>query len=46
MQEMDTGVAPEARSEVYPSIEASKLAGSLKDKVAFVTGAGMHSNSL
>ena len=37
---MSLGVAPETRTHVYPAIEASNFVGALKDKVAFVTGAG------
>jgi len=37
---MSLGVAPETRTGVYPAIEANNFIGALKDKVAFVTGAG------
>ncbi len=37
---MSLGVAPEIHINVYPAIEASNFVGALKDKVAFVTGAG------
>jgi len=34
------GVAPETHHDVYPALEASKFMGTLKDKAAFITGAG------
>jgi len=37
---MSLGVAPETRAAVYPAIQTSNFVGALKDKVAFVTGAG------
>ncbi|KLO14714.1 NAD-binding protein [Schizopora paradoxa] len=37
---MTFGVSPETHNDIYPAIEASKFSGALKDKVAFVTGAG------
>lgn len=37
---MSLGVAPETRVDVYPAIDPSNFVGALKDKVAFVTGAG------
>lgn len=38
------GIAPETRTHVYPAIDPSNFVGALKDKVAFVTGAGQPSN--
>ncbi len=43
---MSLGVAPDTRTDVYPAIEASNFVGALKDKVAFVTGAGKHDTSI
>jgi len=37
---MSLGVALETRTDIYPAIEPGNFVGALKDKVAFVTGAG------